>query len=176
MFNKLICFDFDGTLIHTPEPEIGKPIWERKTGLKWKKGWWSNKESLNPDYWDFPKVEFTWDYFVDACKQKDTFVFVATGRLQKLHGDVERILNINGIPYRNNYQGFGIDKLYCNPGINTFQFKTELFENIIRKNPGARNFTMFDDRQEHLPMFKEWAKNQPIEVSIFDVMNATKIL
>ena len=32
MYKKIIFFDFDGTLFHTPEPLQGEKIWFDKTG------------------------------------------------------------------------------------------------------------------------------------------------
>jgi hypothetical protein len=32
---------------------------------------------------------------------------------------------------------------------------------------------MYDDREEHLPKFCEWAKTQPCKVTVVDVINKT---
>jgi hypothetical protein len=62
--------------------------------------------------------------------------------------------------------------VYLNFGGDTFSFKTRLFENLInRLSPDE--FIMYDDRQEHLPKFEEWAKNQNCVVTIVDVINKT---
>lgn len=175
MFKNLICFDFDGTLIETPGPETGKSQWEKNSGKELKGGWWSNKESLNTKYLDFPRIEWTHKHLVEACKQPDTYVFVATGRLMKLKNEVIDVLELNGIPFRKNFEDFGIDDLYCNPGFNTFDFKTKLFEKLIKEEK-CENLTMFDDRQEHLPQFKLWARNQDCQISIYDSLKKIKIL
>ena len=53
---KLISFDFDDTLFHTPLPEEGKKIWKQKTGKDWphSRGWWSKPESLDTEIFDIP--------------------------------------------------------------------------------------------------------------------------
>ena len=54
-YNKLISFDFDDTLCHTPLPEDGKQIWFEKTGTEWPyNGWWSKPESLDLEVFDIP--------------------------------------------------------------------------------------------------------------------------
>jgi hypothetical protein len=60
MVKKLVSFDFDGTLIHTPTPESGKEHWEKTTGLSWQgRGWWGNAESLNTNVFHPPLNRYT---------------------------------------------------------------------------------------------------------------------
>ena len=50
---KVSIYDFDGTLIKTPEPELGKKIWKEKTGEDYPhKGWWGKRESLDIDIFE----------------------------------------------------------------------------------------------------------------------------
>jgi FMN phosphatase YigB (HAD superfamily) len=45
-YKRLISFDFDDTLFHTPKPEQGEQIWKEKTGTDWPySGWWGRPES-----------------------------------------------------------------------------------------------------------------------------------
>lgn len=177
MVTRIVSFDFDGTLINTPGPELGRPIWEQKKGQILKgKGWWGIHESLDPEIFDFPKIDWVYDEFVEACKDPDTFVFIATGRLKRLQESVLKVLDIHGIQKRSKPESLGFDALYCNPGTETFLFKSKLFEEIIKQHPKATEFQMYDDRQAHLPKFADWAKNQQIHVSIIDVLNRTEII
>lgn len=162
MIKKLVSFDFDGTLIHTPTPEGGRPEWERATGLSWQgRGWWGNPESLNTKIFYPPVNQWVYDKFLQYQSDDSNYVFIATGRLKKLEPHVERVLKLHDIDC----------DLYCNTGGDTFNFKCYLFESLIKKYPSADELIMFDDRHEHLHKFVEWAKRQPIKVTIIDVIN-----
>ena len=57
-YKRLICFDFDDTLFHTPLPEEGKKIWKEKTGQEWPHiGWWGKPESIDNEIFEIPKNE-----------------------------------------------------------------------------------------------------------------------
>jgi hypothetical protein len=166
MFKKLISFDFDGTLIHTPVPETGKPEWERKTGLSWAgRGWWGQKDSLNTNIFYIPVNQWVYNQYEKYKSDDDNYVFVATGRLKRLEPQVQKILSLNDIDC----------DLYCNTGGDTFDFKCNLFKSLMKSNPKADELIMFDDRQEHLKEFVTWAKRQPIKVTIIDVVNKKTI-
>jgi hydroxymethylpyrimidine pyrophosphatase-like HAD family hydrolase len=167
MYKKLVCFDFDGTMIHTPTPEIGKPEWEKATGLSWQgRGWWGNAESLNLNVFHPPVNQWVYNHFLKETSNPDAYVFLATGRLSKLEKQVLDVLKLHDIKF---------DDVFCNTGGETFKFKCWLFEKIIKNNPGATEFTMYDDRHEHLKDFIHWAKQQPIKVNIIDVINKKQI-
>lgn len=167
MYKRLVCFDFDQTLINTPEPEYGKPEWERITGQKWlSKGWWGNPESLNLDVFQPPINGWVYQQYQKEISQPDSYVFLATGRLNKLKKQVVDILDFHNIKFND---------IFCNTGGDTFTFKCKLFEKIISENLEAKEFTMYDDREEHLERFVEWAKEQPMKVNIIDVINKKQL-
>ena len=167
MITKLVCFDFDGTLIHTPTPEAGKPEWEKTTGLSWQgKGWWGNPESLNLKVFHPPVNQWVYNKFTQETTNPEAYVFLATGRLSKLERHVLKVLELHDIQF---------DDVFCNTGGDTFKFKCWLFESIIKKHPKATEFTMYDDRHEHLTEFVTWAKKQSIKVNIIDVVNKKQI-
>jgi hypothetical protein len=169
MIKKLISFDFDKTLILTPLEEEGKLMWENHYNMKFpRKGWWSHPESLDlevfepkPDPWVLS--EFT------KCTSEDNYVFIATGRIKKLETHVEKVLDYNNIHKRSSPRTFGYDDLFTNTGGETFQFKCNLFEKIIKENSDSKEFIMYDDREEHLEKFCEWAKKQDIVIKIYNV-------
>lgn len=167
MYNTLYSFDFDDTLIHTMLPDPGMDIWEEKTGTKWPyRGWWSKPESLDISIFDTPKNEWVYKKYIEAKSDPSGYVILATGRLDTVDGmreSVEKILNHYEIKF---------DEVHLNWGGDTFKFKTKLFESLIVKT-GCRHFVMYDDRQEHLPRFEEWAKNQLCVISVVDVVNKT---
>lgn len=166
-FKKLVSFDFDSTLVHTMGPEVGKPQWEKTTGLSWPgKGWWGSAESLNTEVFYHPLNQWVYKRFEQYQSNDENYVFIATGRLKKLENHVKKILDIHEVSC----------DLYTNTGGETFRFKCRLFETLIRNNPMADELIMFDDRHEHLGEFVKWGKRQPIKITIWDVVNKVQLL
>lgn len=167
MIKKLISFDFDGTLIHTPTPETGRDEWEKKTGLSWAgRGWWGNPESLNTKVFYPPVNQWVYNHFEKYLSDSKNYVFIATGRLHRLKPQVQNVLKLHNINC----------DLFCNTGGETFNFKCYLFEKLIKSNPHADELIMFDDRHEHLIKFLEWSKTQPIKVTIIDINNKKQLI
>ena len=170
MSKKLFSFDFDSTLIMTPLEEEGKLQWESVTGKKWQwRGWWANPESLNLDIFKPITNDWVLQQFTEASRNENDYLFVATGRINKLYNFVKAVLTYNEITQRKEKKLFGYDDLFCNTGGDTFTFKCNLFEKIISENPDADEFIMYDDREEHLEKFCEWAKKQSIKIKIYNV-------
>ncbi len=171
-YKKIIAFDFDKTLIHTMEPEEGRQIWLREKGVQFPHptGWWSKKESMDMTVF-YPAMNM-WMHkkYTEAIAEKDNYVFIATGRMDKLKEEVQAILDFHNLTFND---------VFCNWGSETYRFKTKLFESIIRKNPKATEFILYDDRHEHLVKFVEWAevmeKTFKLKVTIIDVVNKKQI-
>lgn len=169
---KLICFDFDKTLIYTAEPEEGRKLWLKEKGENFPHptGWWSKPETLDMSVFYPSMNEWTYKHYLKAISDEDNYVFVATGRMDKLKNEVQAILD---------FHDFKFHDVFCNWGSETFKFKTRLFESIIRKNPNADEFILYDDRHEHLVKFVEWAKEMEekfrIKVTIIDVINKKQL-
>jgi hypothetical protein len=163
-YNKIISFDFDDTLCHTPLPEDGKIIWKEKTGFEWPHtGWWSKPESLDTEVFDIPINQWTYQKYLDCITDDSAYVILVTGRIEKLRKEVEKVLIKNNLSF---------DDVFLNFGGDTFTFKTRLFENLIKQHQPTE-FVTYDDREEHLPKFCEWAKTQPCKVTVVDVINKT---
>jgi hypothetical protein len=161
-YNKIISFDFDDTLCHTPLPEDGKIIWKEKTGFEWPHtGWWSKPESLDTEVFDIPINQWTYQKYLDCITDDSAYVILVTGRIEKLRKEVELVLNKNNLSFNDVFLNFGGD---------TFSFKTRLFENMIKKYQ-PEEFIMYDDRQLHITEFREWAKKINCKVKIVDVVN-----
>ncbi len=164
-YKRLISFDFDDTLCHTPKPEEGKIIWKEKTGTDWPYGgWWGRSESINPEIFDIPVNPWVYKKYLEAVADPDNYVILATGRLQKVENMrkyVDMILNKHNISF---------DEIYLNWGGDTYNFKTKLFEQLIEKL-GVNEFIMYDDRSEHLVRFEEWAEEHHVQVTVVDVVN-----
>jgi hypothetical protein len=63
--------------------------------------------------------------------------------------------------------GLSFDETHLNPGIDTFEFKSNLFAKLIYELQ-PEEFIMYDDRQEHLVRFVAWANAMPCKVTIID--------
>src|ERR1017187_9577429 len=143
MINKLVCFDFDSTLVKTPEKEDGKVLYELKTGEPWRhSGWWGRRESLDLNIFDIPLNDWTYSYYLKYTSDPEDYVFMATGRIKRLEKEVHQILHHHKLKFN--------DAFLTPNGGNTFTFKLSLFDRMIAKYPHADEFIMFDDRQIHM--------------------------
>lgn len=160
---KLVSFDFDDTLFFTPKPLEGKLIWNEVTGKAWEyDGWWSKSETLDMNVFDIKLNDFVYDEYLKYIGA-DNHVILATGRLDSrkvsLKNEVNAVLDANKLSF---------DGVYLNTGIDTFDFKSRLFEKLIDEVK-PDEFIMYDDRELHIDKFIEWAKNQKCDVTICDV-------
>lgn len=168
MNKKLYSFDFDLTLFQTPEPEEGKEIWLEKTGNEWPHiGWWSRPETLDSDVFDIKRNEWTYEQYLKATSDNNAYIILATGRISKftqMRFNVKKILSDNNMVF---------DEIHLNHGGSTLEFKKNLFQDLIERTQ-CEEFTMFDDREDHLLEFEDWAKEQKCKVVIYDAINHTK--
>lgn len=161
---KLVCFDFDDTICHTIKPEEGKDIWHKAKGEVWPHiGWWSKPETLDLDIFDTKINPYVHSAYLDVKSDPNNFVFLATGRVEKLREEVTAVLDNLGLEF---------EAIYLNTGGDTFKFKTKLFEKMIRSIK-PEEFIMFDDREEHIVKFREWAKTIDCKITIIDVIHKT---
>jgi hypothetical protein len=159
---KLISFDFDDTLVHTLLPAEGKMIWKEKTGEDWQhRAWWSRPESLDMGVFDIPLNKKIYKRYRQAISDPDNYVILATGRVKPLQDEVYKILG---------HYGLSFDETHLNPGIDTFEFKSNLFAKLIYELQ-PEEFVMYDDRQEHLVKFVQWANAMPCKVTIIDAIS-----
>lgn len=169
---KLVCFDFDDTLFHTPKADIGKTIWEEKTGTMWPyNGWWGKSETIDSDIFHIPMNQWVLRKYQEHRSEEGTKVIVATGRLAKVNGMLD---NINKLFEQNNLE---FDEIHLNWGGDTLRFKMKLFEQKLKEHK-VKEFIMFDDRHEHLPHFENWAtefsKENGVKITVVDVINKTE--
>jgi hypothetical protein len=171
MTKKLVCFDFDDTLFHTPSPEEGKNIWQEATGKEWPYiGWWGKHETLDTDIFEIPMNEWVKEKYFEHVEDPETKVIVATGRLNKVKGmreNIDKIFEKNDLTFH---------EVHLNWGGDTLDFKKKLFGQKLDEQK-YDEFIMFDDRQEHLPHFEEWAEieaiNRNMNITVVDVVNKT---
>ena len=169
---KIVSFDFDGTLFFTPEQEQGKIVFKNITGLDWPyRGWWGRKESLDLKIFSIPINQYVYDRYLMHSKDTDTHVILATGRLGSTKSDLtDEVMDVLDQYDLTPSNKGGFKEVYLNPGMDTYKFKTQLFERLISKYR-PDEFIMYDDRREHLDKFSEWAQTQPCKITIIDVVN-----
>jgi FMN phosphatase YigB (HAD superfamily) len=166
-YKRLISFDFDDTLCHTPKPEEGEKVWLEKTGTVWPyNGWWGRPESIDPEIFYVPLNQWVYAKYLEAVADTDNYVILATGRLKKKEGMLDNVMKIL------NQHNLSFDEVHLNWGGDTYNFKTKLFEEKIEEL-GVHEFILFDDRHEHLIKFEEWAEEQLVDVTVIDVINKT---
>lgn len=162
---KLYVFDFDGTLVDTPLPEEGKKIWEEKTGKEWKGGWFSEPESLNMDIFDMPVLPDVISAYNKIASDSSVLKVMLTGRIQVLNKYVKDILDSKGLKFD--------DYLY-NDGGETSQNKRNHIEMILKYNPNIREVIIFDDRDEHIPVFQKWGDDL-VEQGLLDSLKINHV-
>lgn len=163
----LHIFDFDGTLVRTPDKATGAAIYQRTTGRPWKlSGWWGREESLGPDVVPIPLapnfvIRTVFSEFEDITLRSQTAAaVVVTGRLSKLRDGVLRILHEAARTHSGQRESFvNNDAVFTHPGkgLSTYEFKTALFEQIILDGPaqvkGVKELHIWEDRTEHARAF-----------------------
>ncbi len=155
---KLSIFDFDKTLVMTPEPEEGMKKWKDKTGKQWKGRWWENPNSLNTDVFDMPTNPSVISAYKKEKSNSNNLVVMMTGRIKALSNNVEKVLNMHGLKFD--------DYLYKD-GAETSSDKMKKMELALKYNPNIRWITMYDDRSEHILIFKNWG-NTMIDMGYLD--------
>lgn len=149
--NKLSVFDFDNTLVKSPEPDFGKKFYKFKTGEDWPHvGWWSQPDSLNARIFDIPIISKTLSIYHKEKSDPNALVVMLTGRIQKLSKYVENILSHYNLKF---------DKYFYNTGGETLLFKINVLDNLLKQYPHVDSVLLNDDRLEHIPAFEAWGNN-----------------
>lgn len=157
-YRKIAIFDFDGTLINTPLRDeavdstgrTGEEQWSHVTGQEWPhRGWWGRKESLNIDVFEHPPIPDVISAYNREKRDPNTLMVMMTGRLAKLSGEVEKILNKYNLDFD--------VKLYN--GSNGNGGKTEIakvrhMQDLLNRFPSVKEIEMWDDRDAHIPHFQ----------------------
>ncbi len=147
---KLAIFDFDGTLVDTPLPLIGKPIYEQKTGQKWPhRGWWGQALSLDTTIFEMPVIEDVVNAYNKEKEQPSTVLVVMTGRLEALRTEVTDILDSHGLKFH---------EYHLNTGGRTEFVKMRTMEKLLKKYPDVTHIEAWDDRLEHIPIFEAFGQ------------------
>ena len=145
---KISAFDFDGTIVNTPLPDVGKVIWKQKTGKEWPhKGWWGQADSLDSKIFDMPIIQMVRDSYDREVQNPNTLMVMLTGRLYKLDNLVEDILK---------EKNYIFDKYRYNTGGDTLEIKLRTLNSLLIEYPNVKEILLHDDRESHIPSFQFW--------------------
>jgi hypothetical protein len=157
MVKRLAAFDFDGTLIDSPEKEQGKIQWSEKKGEPYKyQGWWGRPESLDLDVFDIKPFSSVLNQLKKEQSTPDTYVLILTSRMEKLRPQVEAILEKNHI---------SVDK------IDMKRAEPEKGKKILRyvqQFPDLEEINVYEDRQTDIESY-EAIRNQIPEGITFNI-------
>lgn len=155
---KISIFDFDGTLVDSPKPEDGIPIWGEVNGYEYPfKTWWDRVESLDQEVFDIDTIESTIDNYNEEYENEDTLVIMLTGRLSKLRDTVKKILYSKGLVF-DEYHFKDID--------NTLLSKVNKIEELLHRYPNVEEIEMWEDRKHHAKAFEIWGETNGIPINV----------
>lgn len=158
---KISIFDFDGTLMDTPEPETGKVIYKEKTGKDWQfQGWYGRNESLDMDIFDIKPIQSVLTDYKEEKARANTKVVMMTGRIPKNAPFVEKILNTYNLTF---------DAYIYKKASETLEFKIEVLNNMLNTYPNLREIEIWEDRILHTKAFREWGEDKRIKVTVNQV-------
>ena len=159
---KISIFDFDSTLVASPEPETGKLIWKEKTGEDWPhEGWWGKNSSLDLDVFDIPVIPSTIEAYRFESMEPTTYVVMMTGRLPKNANHVKSILEQHDLEF---------DTYLYKKGGDTLSYKLRKLSQMIETFPNVTTIENWDDRELHIEGFSRWGDEQSINVKINKVV------
>lgn len=157
--NRLLIYDFDGTLFESPDRKKGSILYHKATGNYWPyRGWWGRIESLITPVIPDPIPESLWvkevvGRYREDIKDKNAFVVLMTGRPYKIRHRVKEILNSQNIIFhREYYRGMPGQK-----GRDTLDIKINIMEKKLFHD-NLKSVEIFEDRTEHLNAFMTKAK------------------
>jgi hypothetical protein len=167
MKNRIVIYDFDGTLFKSPTREEALVIYEKHcfdnaisfAGDFPFTGWWGRPESL--EYPTLPKdinPGLFLSHVIDAYRNDEqddvTEVILMTGRPVKLKNRVLEICESNKLFFNRTF--FTGQK--GTVGSNTGEIKINFIENDILNDHKIEFFEIWEDRPEHVELFCEKAK------------------
>lgn len=162
---KASIFDFDGTLIDTLEPIVGKEIWKNKTGEDYPhKGWWGKRESLDLSVFNFKVFDDILNAYKSEYNNSNTFVALATGRISPLRSEVHKILDKHGVRF--DEVALAGDKPWSIGASDTLRFKINYLDSVRKRFGNLKEMEIWDDRVEHHDTFIQWARIQNIPVRV----------
>ena len=152
----LNVFDFDGTLMNSPTPEIGMPLYKELTGMDWPhKGWWGQVDSLKP--FDVKPIQKTEKLYHAYTSIPNSVSILMTNRIPKFEPIVREKLKDY---YIFDYYDFK----------NDHREKPDRIMDILKSNPSIKVINIFDDMDEQIVRFELFKEQHPeYEVNIYQI-------
>ena len=156
--NKISIFDFDGTLMKTPDSTEGKKQWEEFYGKDYPHiGWWGKPESLDDAVFDIQPIESTVSDYKKEMGNPNTFVIMLTGRLPHQSSQVEELLALHNIYFKEyHYKSNG----------DTLTSKLNTIKSLLNRFPQVKDIEMWEDREAHVNAFGEWGKENGVNIKV----------
>jgi FMN phosphatase YigB (HAD superfamily) len=143
--HRIAFYDFDGTIIDSPTPEMGKLIWEKKKKRLYPhKGWWSKKESLDFDVFELKPISEIIERLNKDIKDEHCWVVLLTNRMVKLEDEVSDVLDTLNIR-------FDEFQMYTDRN----EPKSIRIKNVLQNYPQAHFIDIYDDDLDNLTAFVE---------------------
>ena len=155
---RLAAFDFDGTLMNSPDKENGVQFWQDKMGRPIPfTGWWGRPESLDLDVFEIKPFPSVLNQLKKELVTPDTYVIVLTSRMEKLRPQVQAVLDANNIK---------VDKLDMkraegNKGVKILRY--------IKEFPDLQTINVYDDRDTDIQAYEDIRSQIPegIEFNVY---------
>lgn len=142
---RIAFYDFDGTIIDSPMPELGKLLWAKAKGVVYPhNGWWSRPESLDLEIFDIKKIKETDLRLQRDINDKNCWVVLLTNRISKLYPDVLKVLR---------HVNVNVDEFQMMDKIN--YTKSIRVKNVIQDFPQVSQIDIYDDDNKNLSDFLE---------------------
>lgn len=139
---RLYVFDFDGTLMDSPTPDLGKVLWGERKGSEYPHlGWWGRAESLDTEVFDIKPIKRIEDILKSQIDREDTYCVILTSRMEKLRPQVEQVLIKTGLH---------VDELIMKRSDKT---KGEKVLRLAKKFPNLELICAFDDRDTDIESY-----------------------
>ena len=143
--HRVSFYDFDGTIIDSPTPELGKLLWEKKKGILYPyKGWWSKKESLDFDVFELKPIKEVVQRLKKDIEDEHCWVVLLTNRMSKLEKEVMDVIETLNLTF---------DEIQMKDSMNLS--KPIRIKNVIQNFPQAHFIDIYDDDIVNLEDFVE---------------------
>lgn len=140
---RVAFYDFDKTLVDTVTSEEGRRTWEKTKKQRYPHvGWWSKRESLDKEVFDFKQIEEITERLKRDFKDKTCWTVLLTNRIEGLKYEVMDILG--GL-------GLQLDELRMmeRSGLN----KNSRIISVLESLPQANMIDIYDDDMGNIEMF-----------------------
>lgn len=166
---ELYVFDFDGTLFDTPDPALGRQLYEESTGHRWPhKGWLRRPESLLPPLKIKPGPTLA-DYHRHIGRA-GSYTAILTARINWIREAVRTVLDDHQVHP---------DQLILKPEEtrqDSPEFKVQVISKLLKQFPDIELLKFWDDREDNLQAMKHFSKRPQNNKVKFEIINSTAMI